>query len=120
MFGFLQALVVWLISAGALVGSIWALIDAVKYPDSAFVNAGKKSKALWLVLLGVAAVVAFVSMPPLPFGPNLFGFGGGGALGLLGIAAIAVVLYYFVDVRPKVRENNYGGGGRGNRANGGW
>ena len=119
MFGFLQALVVWLISAGALVGAVWAVIDAIKYPDSAFVNAGKKSKALWLVLLSVAALIAFVSMPPLPIGPNIFGFGGGGALGLLGIAAIAVVLYYFVDVRPKVREHRHGGGGRG-RSSGGW
>ncbi|WP_084106536.1 DUF2516 family protein [Demequina sp. NBRC 110056] len=120
MFGFLQALVIWLISAGALVGSVWALIDAAKYPTTAFTNAGKQSKTIWLVIMGVAALIAFVSMPPLPFGPNVFGFGGGGALGLLGIAAIAVVIYYFVDVRPKVRQNNYGSGGRGNRSNGGW
>ena len=120
MFGTLQALVVWLISAAALAGSVWALIDSIKYPDSAFVNAGKKSKTLWVALLAVAALIAFVSMPPLPFGPNIFGFGGGGPLGLLGIAAIALVVYYFVDVRPKVRENNYGGGGRGNRSHGGW
>ncbi|WP_159448788.1 DUF2516 family protein [Demequina sp. NBRC 110053] len=120
MFGFLQALIIWLISAAALVGAVWGLVDAFKYPDSAFTNAGKQTKTVWLIIMGVAAVIAFVSMPPLPFGPNLFGFMGGGAIGLLGIAAIAVVIYYFVEVRPKVRGSNYGSGGRGNRANGGW
>jgi len=119
VFAFLQELVIWIISAGALVGSIWAFVDAVRYPDQTFTNAGKKSKGIWLLILGAAAVVAFISMPPLPIGPNILGFGGGGALGLLGIASIAVVIYYFVDVRVKLRENNYGSGG-GGRSSGGW
>lgn len=115
MFGFLQSLVVWIISAAALVGAIWAFIDATKHADSAYRSAGRNSKVLWLVILGVAAVVAFVSLPPLPFGPNILGFSGGGITWLLGIAAIVAVVFYFVDVRPKVSGHSGGG-----RSSGGW
>jgi hypothetical protein len=111
VFDTLQSIVIFALSTAALVGAIWALIDAMKFPDSAFVNAGKKSKVLWGVILGAAVVVAFVSLPP-PLGR------GGGVLGFLGIAAIFAVVFYFVDVRPKLRENNYGSG-RG-RSSGGW
>lgn len=111
-FGSLQAMIILAISVAALVAAIWALIDASRYPNPAYVNAGKKSKALWLVILGVAALIAFISLP-WPLGA------GGGIIGFLGIAAIIAVIYYFVDVRPKVSGSNYGSGGsRG--STGGW
>ncbi|MFN3867019.1 MAG: DUF2516 family protein [Demequina sp.] len=112
MFDSLQAMIVLAISVAALVAAVWAFIDALKYPDAAYVNAGKKSKVLWLVILGAAALVAFISLPR-PLG------GGGGIIGLLGIAAVIAVIYYFVDVRPKVSGASPGpGGSRG--STGGW
>ncbi len=112
MFDSLQALIILVLSVAALVAGIWAFVDAVRYPDSAYVNAGKKSKALWLVILGVAALIAFISLP-WPLGA------GGGIVGFLGIASILAIVYYFVDVRPKVAGTNPGRGGPG-RSTGGW
>lgn len=112
MFDSLQALIILILSVAAFVGAIWGLIDATRYPDTAYVNAGKKSKVLWLVVLGAAALIAFISLP-WPLG------GGGGIIGFLGIAAMVAIIYYFVDVRPKVSGSNYGSGGsRG--STGGW
>ena len=112
MFDSLQAMIVLAISVAALVAAVWALIDAIKYPDSAYVNAGKKSKVLWLVILGAAALVAFISLPR-PLGA------GGGIIGFLGIAAVIAVIYYVVDVRPKVSgASPSSGGSRG--SSGGW
>ncbi len=99
LFGSLQMLVTLALSVAALVGSVWALIDAAKYSNDAFVAAGKQTKTIWLVILGVAALIAFLSMP-YPLG------GGGGITGFLGIIAIVAVIYYFVDVRVKVAPHH--------------
>ncbi len=112
MFDSLQGLIILLISTAALIAAIWGLIDATKYSDGAYKNAGKNSKALWLIILGTAAVVAFISLPP-PLGA------GGGIIGLLGIAAVIAVVYYFVDVRPKVAGQGPGSSGP-RRSSGGW
>ena len=112
MFGSLQHLIILIISVAALIAAIWALIDATKYSNTAYVSAGKKSKTLWLVILGVAALVSFISLPP-PLGSQ------GGIIGLFGIAAIIAVVYYFVDVRPKVAAMNPGSRGP-RRSAGGW
>ena len=112
MFGSLQNLIVLLLSVAVLVAAVWALIDASRYANSAYQNAGKQSKILWLVILGAAAVVGFISLPP-PLGA------GGGVIGLLGIASVIAVVYYFVDVRPKVAGMNPGSRGP-RRSSGGW
>jgi len=112
MFGSLQHLIVLLISIAVLVAAVWALIDASRYSNSAYKSAGKNSKTLWLVILGVAAVVGFISLPP-PLGA------GGGVIGFLGIASVIAVVYYFVDVRPKVAAMNPGSRGP-SRSSGGW
>lgn len=112
MFGTLQHLIILLLSVAVLVAAAWAFIDATRYPDSAYQHAGKKSKMLWLVILGVAAVVSFISLPA-PLGA------GGGVIGLFGIASVVAVAYYFVDVRPKVAGMSPGRGGS-QRSSGGW
>ncbi|WP_062462565.1 DUF2516 family protein [Demequina soli] len=114
LFGWLQHAVIVVISVAALAGAIWGLIDAARRPEGAFTAAGKWSKTIWLVILGVATVVAFLSLP-YPFG------GGSGIGGLLGIAAIVAVIVYFVDVRPKLGSGGFGsGGGRRGKSSGGW
>lgn len=108
----LQGLIILLISTAALIAAVWGLIDATKYPDQAYKSAGKNSKTLWLIILGAAALISFISLPP-PLGR------GGGILGLLGIASVVAVILYFVDVRPKV--SGMAPGSRGpRRPTGGW
>lgn len=108
--GWAQGLVVLVLSVAALAGAVWGLIDAARFAAPTYVAAGKQTKALWLVLLGVAAVVAFASLP-YPVGR------GGGILGFLGIATIAVVAVYFASVRPALQQAQPR---RGGRDLGGW
>ncbi|MGH3303034.1 MAG: DUF2516 family protein, partial [Streptosporangiaceae bacterium] len=72
----------------------WAFIDAIIRPTAAFPAAGKQTKPLWLVILGVAFVIGIA-----------------GALNLLQlisifpIVAFVAAAIYLVDVRPKVRTS---------------
>ncbi len=77
----------------AFVFEAWALVDAIRRPTGAFVAAGKQTKSLWLIILGVATAVGF-------------GFAAYrlGALSILPIAAFVAAAIYLTDVRPRVRE----------------
>lgn len=110
MVGAVQWLVVLLLSVAAFFGAVWGLIDATRYPAAAFAAAGRLSKQAWIAILGVAALIAFVSLPA-PVGR------GGGILGFLGFAAIAAVAVYFASVRPQLRGTS---GGWERRSSGGW
>ena len=77
---------------------LWALIDAVRRPAAAFTAAGKQTKPIWLLILGVASVVG------LAFA--LYG----GITSILAVAAFAAAAIYHVDVRPKVKDYHKGGG----------
>ncbi|SEJ09728.1 DUF2516 family protein [Demequina mangrovi] len=120
MFGVLQSLLVWALSAATLAACAWGLIDAARRPEAAFTSAGKWSKTIWLIILGVATALAFISMPALPF-LNILGANGGGVLWFGGLAAIVAAAIYFADVRPKLGSGGFGssGGSRG-RSSGGW
>ncbi|MDN4475233.1 DUF2516 family protein [Demequina sp. SYSU T00192] len=113
LFGWLQNALVLLISVAAFAGAIWGLVDAFRRPETAFTAAGKWSKTIWLVILGVATIIAFISLP-WPLGT------GGGIGGILGIAAIVAVIIYFVDVRPKLGGGYGSSGGSQGRSSGGW
>ena len=81
------------LSAAAFVVEVWAFIDAITRPGPAFAANGKLTKQLWLIILGVAAVIGL-----------------GGALGKLSVISILPVVafvaaaVYLADVRPKVRS----------------
>lgn len=94
----------------AFVVEIWAFVDAVRHADSAYRAAGKQTKTIWLLILGVAMV-----------------FGLGGAAGYIGIfslfpiAAFIGAAIYLVDVRPRVREfKGRSGGGSSSGPYGPW
>jgi hypothetical protein len=87
------------LSIAAFVAEVWAFLDALRRPAKAFVAAGKQTKPLWLIILGVAAVVGLYSST----------FGGLSAISLLPIAAFVAAAIYLTDVRPKVRGFNGGG-----------
>ena len=77
----------------AFVVEAWAFIDAIGRPAQAFVAAGKQTKPLWLIILGVAAVVGLAGA--------VYGVG---PTSILPVAAFVAAAVYLADVRPKVRS----------------
>jgi hypothetical protein len=74
---FLRTLLLFLVFVAAIVIGVWAIVDAIRTPREAFSAAGS-SKALWLTLLLVFAVLAFF------------------------VTAVLGVVY-FLRIRPRVR-----------------
>jgi len=89
------------IAFAAFVFEAWAFIDAVRRPAPAFVAAGKQTKPLWLIILGVALVVG------LGYAVYLRGMS---VISILPVAAFVAAAIYLADVRPKVKDF------RGNRS----
>jgi Protein of unknown function (DUF2516) len=92
----------------AFIVEAFALIDAIRRPAQAFVATGKQTKQLWLIILGVAAVVGLASAV-YKVGP----------LSILTVAAFVAAAVYLTDVRPKVKDFR-GGGGTSNGPYGPW
>ena len=69
--------------------AIVCFFDVLRRPSEAFVAVGGQSKVFWLFILGLCAVVIGV---------------GFSAIGIFGMLASVAVIYYLVDVRPKVKE----------------
>jgi hypothetical protein len=67
----------------------WAFVDAISHRPEAFEAAGKQTKTMWLVLLGVALAAHMLIWHPIHL------------LNMIG--AIASIVY-LVDVRPAVRS----------------
>jgi uncharacterized protein DUF2516 len=82
------------LAIAALCVEVWAFVDAVRRPAPAFPAVGKQTKPIWLVILGVAAVIGLWSSTL--GGPNL--------VSLFPIVAFVAAAIYLTDVRPKVRE----------------
>jgi predicted cobalt transporter CbtA len=89
----------WALALGAFVLEAWAFGDAISRPTHAFPAAGKQTKQLWLIILGVAAVVGLYTVV----------FNTGLAVSLLPIAAFIAAAIYLTDVRPKVKSLGRGG-----------
>jgi hypothetical protein len=83
----------WVLLLGAFVVETWAFIDVLRRPSAAFPAAGKQTKPIWLIILGVAFVIGI-----------------GGAVGYLSllslfpIVAFVAAAIYLVDVRPKIKS----------------
>jgi uncharacterized protein DUF2516 len=67
--------------------AVWALVDALVRPMTAYVAAGKLTKPAWGAITGLAVVLAYF-MPPL---------------NLLWLVATVASIVYLVDVRPALR-----------------
>lgn len=93
--------------------SLWAFIDAVARPASAFTSAGKRTRNFWLVLTGAATALTFIALPPL----------GAGGLSFFTLGSAVIAGIYLADVRPAVqpysRRRGRGGPG-GPPSRGGW
>ena len=88
----------------AFVVEAWAFVDALRRPTGAFVAAGKQTKPIWLIILGVASVIGLGSFV---YGVSL--------ISILPIVAFVAAAIYLTDVRPKVKDFRGGGGGGGTR-----
>ena len=88
----------WLISIGLLCLAVFALIDAAIRRGEAYPAADKKTKGLWLALLGGTVVV------------NVLG------IVFLQVAGLVATIVYMVDVRPALKEVT--GGSQGPRRGG--
>jgi hypothetical protein len=87
----------------------WAFIDAITRPKQAFVAAGKQTKPLWLIILGVAAVVGLAGAV-YRVGPT----------SILPVAAFVAAAVYLADVRPKVRSFHKNGASSSSGPYGPW
>ena len=77
----------------AFVVEAWAFIDAIRRPAQAFVATGKQTKQLWLIILGVSAVVGLAGA--------VYGIS---PISILPVAAFVAAAIYLTDVRPKVKD----------------
>jgi hypothetical protein len=89
------------LAVGAFVVEAWAFIDAITRPTQAFTAAGKQTKPIWLIILGVAVAI------------GLYAAAYGGAIGFLSVAAFVAAAIYLVDVRPKVKDHKGRGASNG-------
>jgi uncharacterized membrane protein YbhN (UPF0104 family) len=90
-FGSLQE-VIWLVfGVAALVLSVFGFVDALRHRPDAFTAAGKASKKIWLVVLGVCVALSFFSVGSTPFT-------------LPWILAVVGAGVYAADVRPALRK----------------
>lgn len=91
-FGNLQSFIFLLLTVAAFVFQLFAFIDSLRYSQEVYDAAGKRSRVFWSAILGIAAALAFIALPPMhiriPF------------VTLLGIVAAGV---YFADVRKALR-----------------
>src|SRR5580704_492348 len=87
-----------ILAIAALVTEVWALVDAVRRPTAAFPAAGKQTKPLWLIILGVAGAIGLYSAA------STGSAGIGVVVSILPVAAFIAAAIYLTDVRPKVRE----------------
>lgn len=97
-----------LISLALFVFALFAFIDAAFRREDAYRAADKNTKAFWLIILGIAAVVM-----------KLFSI-----MSFLPVIGLIAVIVYMVDVRPALRSIGGGSGrvrrlGRGGRGRGG-
>jgi hypothetical protein len=92
----------WVLLLGAFVVEAWAFVDALRRPKAAFPAAGKQTKPIWLVILGVALVIGIAGAV------NRLQL-----VSIIPIVAFVAAAIYLVDVRPKVRSIGAGSSRQG-------
>lgn len=88
-YGF-QNVVLLVLGVAAFGCELFAFVDALRHPEAAYVAAGKRTRGFWLIILGVALALGFVTF----FNP----------LSLFGLLAFLGAAVYLADVRPALRQ----------------
>jgi hypothetical protein len=84
-----------ILSIAAFLFEGYALVDALRRPAGAFLAAGKQTKPIWLIILGVATVVG---------AGYAFYLRGASVISILPVVAFVAAAVYMADVHPKVKE----------------
>lgn len=100
IFGSLNLVIALVFAGGAVVLSVFGLVDALRHRPDAFTAAGKRTKNFWLAVLGVCVLLSLFGFPA-PFQ-------------IQWIIAVVGAGVYAADVRPALR----GVMGRGSSNNG--
>jgi hypothetical protein len=82
----------YIVLVGALVLfaiEAWAFVDAVSHSPAEFEAAGKQTKTMWLVILGISLAAHMLIWHPIH---------------LLNLVGAVASLVYLVDVRPALRS----------------
>jgi hypothetical protein len=109
-FGTIQLIVVAVLAFVVFAVQVVALADAARRPASAYTAEGKLSKNVWLIILGVAALIGLLGLPPSYMTSGSF----------LNLIAVAPAVIYWVDVRPRIRPYGNGGSRKPRGPQGGW
>jgi len=88
------------ISLGVLVVAALGFFDALRRPEQAFSQEGKRSKKFWLLLLGAGLLVAVLGA--LQMGVGI----------ILNLAALIPAAAYWYDVRPEIKSHGTTRGAR--------
>jgi hypothetical protein len=96
----LQGIVLLALSIVVFAVEVYAVVDALRQKTAAFPAAGKLTKQIWLLILGVATAIGFISL-------------GYGALGFLNVAGVVAAGVYLADVKPAVSRYSGRGGSSG-------
>lgn len=91
--GSIQSIIFLLIVVAIFAFTVVGLISSLLYSDEMYRAADKRTKKFWCLILGAAALVGFLAMPPLSAMPMF-----------LTIIALIAVAVYWVDVRPALRS----------------
>jgi hypothetical protein len=67
----------------------WAFVDAVSHKPEVFEAAGKQTKTMWLVILGIALAAHMLIWHPIH---------------LINLVGAVASIVYLVDVRPALRS----------------
>lgn len=97
-----QGWVMLALGVGALLLCAYALVDALRRPARLFPAADKRTKGLWVGILGLATALVFVNFT-------------GNSLGFLSILSVVAAGVYLADVKPALDASS--GRGRGDRRN---
>ena len=84
-----------ILAIAAFVCEVWGFADALRRPAKAFVAAGKQTKPLWLIILGVATAIGLGTAAEA---------GSLAVIGILSVAAFVASAVYLTDVKPKVKD----------------
>jgi lysylphosphatidylglycerol synthetase-like protein (DUF2156 family) len=101
-----QLLLTFALGLAALGMEVFALVDAARHAPQAYQLAEKRTKNFWLIVLGLCAVVGFVSM--------------WNVLSLVGLLAVVGAGIYLTDVRPALRTYRGRRDARGSGPYGSW
>lgn len=105
IFGQGHSLVAVVLTVAALGFVAYAFIDALRAPATSYTSAGKLTKNIWLLILGVALAANFAIF---------------NALSIFGIVGVVAASVYMVDVRPAVQQGRGRRGGTNEGPYGPW